>query len=103
MAWGAIELGTIARAQDYTTIKQNEDNKGIAQQSNLVQNMQHEAEQKTRQVTESENAMWQQKKFDAKEKGNGSYAGDGGSGKKKQKEPDGKVLIKGREGFDIKI
>lgn len=102
MAFGSIELGTIARSQDYTTIKQNEDNKGIAQQNNLVHQMQQETEHKTRQVTHSDNADWQQKKFDAREKGNGSYAGDGGS-KKKKKEPDGRVLIKGREGFDIKI
>lgn len=102
MAFGSIELGTIARSQDYTTIKQSEDNKGVAQQNNLVYQMQQETEQKTRQVTHSDNADWQQKKFDAREKGNGSYAGDGGS-KKKKKEPDGRVLINGREGFDIKI
>lgn len=103
MALGAIELGTIARSQDYTTIKQNEDNKGITQQSSLVQNMQREVEQKNRQVRKSDEADWQQKKFDAKEKGNGSYDGNGGSERKKKQEPDGKVLIKGRSSFDIKI
>lgn len=61
MAMGSIELATIARLQDYTTIKQNEDNRGLAQQSNLVQQMDHDNQQKTRQVTESDNAQWHQK------------------------------------------
>ncbi len=98
-----IEVSNIVRAQDYTTIKQNEDNRGIAQQSNLVQNMEREVESKIRQVNESDNADWQNKKFDAKEKGNGNYSGDGGKQKKKNQEPDGKVILKGRGGFDIKI
>lgn len=103
MAMGAIELGTIVRSQDYTTIKQNEDNKSVSQQSVLVQDRQKEDTQKTRQVNQSDDAQWQQKKFDAREKGNGSYEGDGGSKRKKEKEPDGKVVLKGRSGFDIKI
>ncbi len=65
MALGAIELGTIARSQDYTTLKQNEDNKGISQQSNLVQEMHREADNRTRQVVQSDNADWQKKKFDS--------------------------------------
>ena len=103
MAMGAIELGTIVRSQDYTTIKQNEDNKSVAQQSVLVQDRQKEDTQKTRQVNQGEDAQWQQKKFDAREKGNGSYEGDGGNKRKKGKEPDGKVVLKGQGGFDIKI
>lgn len=103
MAMGAIELGTIVRAQDYTTIKQNEDNKGTTQQSVLVEDRQKEDTQKTKQVNQSDDTQWQQKKFDAREKGNGSYEGDGGSKRKKEKKPDGKVVLKGRGGFDIKI
>ena len=45
MAWGNIELATIARLQDYTSIKQNEDNKNVAMQSNLVSNMHQQEEQ----------------------------------------------------------
>lgn len=89
MALGAIELGTIARSQDYTTLKQNEDNKGISQQSNLVQEMHREADNRTRQVVQSDNADWQKKKFDSKEKGSNSYAGDGGRNRKKQAPADG--------------
>lgn len=103
MAMGAIELATIARSQDYTTIKHNEDNRGIAQQNNLTHNMRQEVEQKVKQVNQSDNADWQKKKFDARDKGNGSYAGDGGKGRKKEPEADGRVLVKKQGGFDIKI
>lgn len=103
MAMGAIELATIARSQDYTTIKQNEDNRGLMQQSSLVQQMDHDNRQKTRQVTESDQTQWHQKKPDAKEKGNGNYTGDGGRNRKKQKESDGKVLVKTEKHFDIKV
>lgn len=103
MALGAIELATIARSQDFTAIKHGEDLKGVTQQTSLVQNMQRETEQKTRQVTESDAADWQKKKFDGREKGSGSYSGDGGSKRKKKQAPDGRVTVKGREGFDIKI
>lgn len=103
MALGAIELATIARSQDYTTIKQNEDNRGVTQQNHLVHNMQHEAEQKPKQVNQSDNADWHEKKFDAKDKGNGNYSGEGGNNRKKQSQPDGKVLLKKQGSFDIKI
>ena len=29
---GVMEIATITRSQDYTTLKQNEDNRGITQQ-----------------------------------------------------------------------
>lgn len=103
MAMGVGEISGVVRAQDYTTIKQNEDSKVAVQQNNLVHNMQRETENKTKQVNESDNADWQQKKFDAKDKGNGNYAGDGGSARKNKSEPDGKVIVKGRSSFDIKI
>ena len=102
MAIGAIELTTISRTHDYSTIKHNEDNKGILQQSQLGVDRKHEIEHNTKQVTRKEDAMWQQKKFDAKDKGNGAYQGDGGQ--KRKKEADGKVIAKGGyTGFDIKI
>lgn len=103
MAIGSIELTTIARSHEYTAIKQNEDNRGIIQQNQMVHNMHHEAEQKTKQVNQSDNADWQAKKFDAKDKGNGNYSGDGGKNKKNKNQSDGKVLRKERGNFDIKI
>lgn len=103
MAMGVMEIASITRSQDYTTIKQSEDNKSLMQQSGLVENMKKETEHKTKQVNKGDNAEWQQKKYDAKEKGNGSYEGNGGRKQQKKNEPDGQVVVKGRSSFDIKV
>ena len=103
MAMGVMEIAAITRTQDFTTVKQNEDNRSIIQQSNMVQNMNREEENKPKQVAQSENAEWMNKKFDAREKGNGSYSGNGGENRKKRQEPDGVVKLKSQGGFDIKI
>ena len=103
MALGAIELGTIARSQDYTALKQNEDNRGITQQGNLMQEMHRETDIKTRQVVQSDDADWQQKKFDSKEKGSNNYAGDGGKNRKKKADVDGGVGCKDKKRLDIQI
>lgn len=102
MAIGAMELATVARSQDYTTIKHNEDSRPLVQQAALGQQLQKEVEQKTRQVRESDNSDWQNKKFDAREKGNGEYSGDGGAKRERNKGKD-QVVVKGYQGFDIKI
>ena len=104
MAFGAIELTTISRAQDYSTIKQNEDNKGMIDQSNISHQVQRNAEQRTREVHTSDNADWHEKKPDAKEKGNNAYYGDGG--KRRGKKADGTVRdtrVSRSGGFDMKI
>lgn len=102
MAIGAIELSTITRAQDYTTIKQNEDNKGMIDQSNLVQQEQKNETNKATTVVERENADWYNKKQDARDKGSNEYAGDGGKKRRKQETQD-RVIVKGKGGFDLKI
>lgn len=104
MAFGSIELTTISRAQDYSAVKQNEDNKGQLLQGNgMVQVEKHE-QQQTREVHGGSNVEWYEKRPDAREKGNGSYSGDGG---KKRKKAAGEQAAKGkngvRQGFDIKI
>ncbi len=101
MAWGSIELTTISRSQDLTMLKQNADNKGMIDQSNLGQQMQKDVEQRTKEVRSGDNAQWHSEKFDAKEKGKNEYAGDGGSRRRKQNED--KVVVKGRGGFDMKV
>ncbi len=102
MAFGSMEITTITRSQDYTTIKQNEDNKGMADQLNIGQQVQKETQQRTKEVYRGENAQWYQKQPDAKEKGNSEYTGDGGRKRKKQEKTE-QVLVKGRQSFDIKI
>ena len=55
-----------------------------------------------KQVNHSDNADHEDYRYDAKEKGNSEYHGNGG--KKKKKEETGKVVVKNQsEGFDIKI
>lgn len=102
MAFGAIELTTISRAQDYTTIKHNEDNKVNVDQTNFSDQFQKTTEQNIREVHSSDDVQWHEKKPDAKEKGNGQYSGGGGRRRKKQPSRE-QMVVKGRSGFDIKI
>lgn len=103
MTISRVEIqGQVTRAQDFTTIKHNEDNKGMVDQSNFQRQFDQTVENKVRQVHQGDRTENQSKKFDAKEKGNGNYSGDGGRRRKKPEE-DGKVVLKSRGGFDIKI
>lgn len=102
MAFGAIDLTTISRAQDYSGIKQNEDNKGMFAQTFISQDVQKNTEQRLREVRRSDNPEWHQQNPDAKEKGNSEYFGDGGRHRKGAKTQE-RVVVKGREGFDMKI
>ena len=77
MAFGAIELTTISRAQDYTTIKHNEDNKVNVDQTNFSDQFQKTTEQNIREVHSSDDVQWQPSRE--------------------------QMVVKGRSGFDIKI
>ena len=101
MAFSAIELTTISRAQDYSTIKQNEDNKAFVDQSNSQVQVHKNEERLTREVHSGDDAQWSGKQPDAREKGNGEYYGDGGKHRKQQSRE--QVIVKGQKGFDIKI
>lgn len=102
MAFGSIELTTISRAQDYTTIKHNEDIKGFVDQSNIGQQVQKEQVRRTNQVNESDEAGWHSRQFDAKEKGDNEYAGNGGKDRRRQQKHE-QMVVKGRQSFDMKI
>lgn len=101
MAFGSIELTTITRSQDYSAIKQNEDNKTVLAQTNGQVQVQKREEQMTREVHSADDTRWSGKEADAREKGNGEYHGDGGRNRKQQ--PKEQVVIKAQKGFDIKI
>ena len=103
MSISRIEIqGQVARTQDFTTIKHNEDN-----QTNFQRQFNQTVENKVRQVRQGDHAENEGKRFDAKDKGNGTYYGDGGRRRKKEeakeKENDGKVIRKGYSSFDMKI
>lgn len=102
MAIGFVEMqGQITRAQDFTTIKHNEDTKGMVDQTNFGQQMTKQVEKQTQRVNEREKLDNRQKRHDAKEKGSNEYYGDGGRNRKQEKkESDGKVLLKGVNSFD---
>ena len=106
MTISRVELqGQVTRAQDFTTIKQNEDNKGLVDQNKFQQQFDRTVDNKLHQVQQGDKAENEGKRYDAKEKGNGSYAGDGGKrrNKEEKEEKDGKVVLKKPGGFDIKI
>lgn len=103
MAFGSIELTTISRSQDYTTIKQNQDNKVQVDQGNFGEQLNKNVEQLTKEVHSSDNSDWQNKKFDAKEKGSNEYSGNGGKQRKQKEQQIEKVSRKERQSFDIKI
>ncbi len=99
MAIGPIEMqGQILRTQDFSHIKQQDDQRPEINQTLLQQQM---AKTETRQMTrvnsrtDIENQM---KNFDAKEKGSNEYHGDGGRKRRQKKEEDGKVILKGVTG-----
>ncbi|MCM1057582.1 MAG: hypothetical protein NC517_08245 [Firmicutes bacterium] len=101
MAFGAIELTTVSRAQDYSSIKQNEDNKAFVDQSNGQFQVQKNEQRLTKEVHSGDDARWSGKQPDAREKGNGEYYGDGG--KRRKQQPREQVVVKGQKSFDIKI
>lgn len=101
MAFSAIELTTVSRAQDYSSIKQNEDNKAFVDQSNGQFQVQKNEQRITKEVHSGDDAQWTEKQPDARQKGNGTYYGDGG--KRRKQQPREQVVVKGQKGFDIKI
>lgn len=104
MTISRIELqGQITRAQDFTTIKHNEDHSPQVQQSHLAQQNDQATDLKLHHVNDSEQSENYNREFDAKEKGSNQYQGDGGQ-KRKKKPVDGQVIVKGpQRGFDLKI
>lgn len=95
----------IGRTQDFSQIKQNENNKGMTDQQNFQMHFRKETEHHKNQVISKEDAQHEEYKYDAKEKGNGEYH----SKKKKeqkQKKSSEKIVPKSeqrQQGFDIRI
>lgn len=104
MAIGPIEMtGMVTRSQDISLFKQNEDNKPMIDQSNIQVSVQKKAHDQNQQVNQADNAECHEYRYDAKEKGNGSYQDNRNKNKKDKKEEDGKVVIKQTAGFDMRI
>lgn len=107
MGISPLELqGGIARTQDFSMIRQNEDQKAVLDQGHFQQQLDKQLNEKTHQVNQQANADYLNKKFDAKDKGSNSYHGDGGKKKKESdegKNKNGNVFAKSPHGFDVRI
>ncbi len=106
MAIGFVEMqGQITRAQDFTTIKHNEDNKSMLQQEIVEQHMTKQAERQSNRVNQSQQPEYHNRKFDAKDKGSNEYHGNGGKDRKKSEEEkaEGKVLLKHVGHIDVSL
>lgn len=101
MAINPINIATMARTQDFSTIKHQEDNRAAMTQMTMSMQEDKNAKIRSGQVLKKEETGWHQKKFDAREKGDNEYSGDGG--KKRQEKQVSRVVAKKSEGFDIKI
>lgn len=93
--------GTVQRTQDVSTIKQNEDQKPLQDQSNFQQKVHKNTEHITQEVANKDNADGSQQKFDAKEKGKNQYSRQEQK-QRREKESKEKVVLK-NQGFDIRI
>lgn len=105
MAISPIEMnGMVTRSQDISTLKQNEDNKAMIHQGNIANTMVKKNQEKSEQVNVAEKTENNEYRYDAKEKGSGSYQSNNGRQKKKDdKESDGKVIMKQTGGFDMRV
>lgn len=99
-----IELnGTITRVQDVATLKQNEDNKHIVNQSNLSTHSQKEIDHSQKKVKNADDSNYYQKQYDAKEKGNGTYYSNQKKKKNNSQEQEKKKLKEQGYSFDVSI
>ena len=93
---------TIQQTNDVLQNQTRQVEKGMVDQGNIVVQETKQEYQKARQVVRSDQTLMKEERFDAKEKGNGSYQGDGGRNRKRQSQ-DGRVIKKPEGGFDMKI
>lgn len=99
MAIGPIEMqGQILRAQDFSQVKQQNDQKPEVNQANLQQQLVKTEDRQLTRVNSRKDIENQMKKFDAKDKGSNEYHGDGGKNRRKKINEDGKVILKGVTG-----
>ena len=99
------QIGSINRTQDFSIMKHQEDFKPIVDQVNIQGKIEKDVNEKLTQVRQADNADKNEKKFDAKDKGDNQYYGDGGKNRKKsngQKDA-GRVVLKNGGSFDMKV
>ena len=87
-----VEFAMIQQQNNIAKSQYNADNRPMTEQQTITQ-----------QVNKKDNADNETGKYDAKDKSNNEYSGEGNSRKKKKS--DGKVFVKGQGSadFDVKI
>ena len=100
-----VDMLMMQQINEVSHIRQEETARTAQQQTNIVNNNQKDTEVKSEQVNQKDNVDNQNKKFDAREKSDNEYQGNGGSNNRNEKREDGTVKIKSLNhgGFDIKI
>ena len=96
----------VQRTNDVSIIKQNEDNRPVMEQQSIQTQQVKQEYALTHKVAGPEEKDNDNYRYDAKEKGKGSYQEQGRKKKNGQEEQKGseKVIVKGQTGhFDIKI
>jgi len=94
----------IGRTQDFTQQKVNEDTKPAVEQQQIVQSNEKTIEHKSQMVSQHDDGDMDAE-YDASKEGRGGYEGESSGRKRKDEEEndDGKVVIKQKATFDIKI
>ena len=95
--------GMIARVQDYTAMRQQEDIKLNAAQVHIQQEIDEHGENHVRTVHDSDNSDAADTHHDAREEGRNKYFSNRGDKKDSKAPTDGKVVVKNKGGFDLKI
>ncbi|MDD6733948.1 MAG: hypothetical protein PUE21_05345 [Lachnospiraceae bacterium] len=103
MAISPIEFsGSIPRMTDVSLMRNQEENKAFADLSSNLHQVEKNVKNEREAVVKKNAADYHQERYDAKEKGKGSYEGNSDRNKKK-KEEDGQVVVKQTSRFDVKI
>lgn len=104
MAISPIENNAvISRSQDFASVKQNEDNKGMTDQSNFQNQFTKEIKDHLKQVHDANDADYSEFRYDAKEKGNNSYSNNQKKKKDEKKKNETYGGLKNTSNFDVKI
>lgn len=107
MGIGPLELsGGMTRVQDFANMRSAEEARPVADQAVFADKLHKEIREKSETVKRGDDVGYEEKKFDAKEKGANEYEGDGGNKRRNDggSHPDGSVKVKSSQSiFDVRI
>lgn len=95
--------GMIARTQDYAGFRQQEDIRTAHSQVYIQEQIDEHENENVRTVHQSDDSNKSDTRHDAREEGKNKYFNNRNTNKKKKTEEDGRVLVKHKGGFDLKV